>query len=563
MEENNKIEVDDILARELDNFNVCWNTLNNNCKTLQDYSVFIQKYLDLMNQYYMNLTELNSRFPHFSSEITEIDFDSSIKTIGQILSSSIQIQLNNLLIFLSKTQTLVHSLNQSINYSKNFLEESQKINDNFFLNIKKLNNNYYNQYLSMINSFDNLEKKLIENYIKKNYNTNEDLDEADENALKNCVALSKKLENSFLNFDKNKIKDYIYEYNSNINNIKNNRYILNKTFYECILRIINNLEEYFNNLINEIEKEKHMNDITLKENNENENIFNSNLSEKEINSIIFKLFNSKKYNIKIIKNEIINCEQSNINKNDNSVNSTILLSDEDRYNIIKEIYNYDFVSINKNEYILETEKEKLKINDLTKKLLSYDLQKDQMESITNDEIKILNNMVINDDEYMLYFLSVLTQYRSKGMYRMPKRVFDVITNIFQESLNKVAKNKNMKIGADIVTLSFSFFMIEEKDRYYFGDIIKNNKIFKSKEFWNDYIVNMINIDLERLNGDENSNKSNIDEILLSKILPSADSMSKFGLEKDEIINIIEPLMNQYGMKKKSKEDLLTLVKQQI
>ena len=40
-------------------------------------------------------------------------------------------------------------------------------------------------------------------------------------------------------------------------------------------------------------------------------------------------------------------------------------------------------------------------------------------------------------------------------------------------------------------------------------------------------------------------------------------MSKFGLDKNEIINIIEPLMVQYQMKEISKESLLSLVKSQI
>ena len=77
-----------------------------------------------------------------------------------------------------------------------------------------------------------------------------------------------------------------------------------------------------------------------------------------------------------------------------------MLSEEDIFNIIKEIYNYDFISINKSEYDLEIEKEKLKILDLTKKLLSYDFKLEKIEIITNDEIKILNKMLNNNDEYI-------------------------------------------------------------------------------------------------------------------------------------------------------------------
>ena len=147
--------------------------------------------------------------------------------------------------------------------------------------------------------------------------------------------------------------------------------------------------------------ENQINNPILNESNEDEDLFNFNITEKEVNTIIFKLFNSKKYNIKIINNKIIT--QENIDEDNKEINSKLLLSEEDIYNIIKEIYNYDFISINKSEYNLENEKEKLKIFELTKKLFSYDSDINEIESITDEEIKTLNNMLYNNEEYILFF----------------------------------------------------------------------------------------------------------------------------------------------------------------
>ena len=565
MENNNNIEVEEIMEKELDIFNISWNTLNSNCKVLEEYSTFIQKYLDVMNQYYMSLTELNSEFPNFFSESYEFNYESSIKNISKILSSSIQIQLNNLLIFLSESQALIHSLNKVIAQCKKFIQFSKKINENIFSKIKSLYKNYHKEYLSMIDSFENLEKKLIKNYIKNHYNIGEEINEND---LKNCVEMTKKKENSLINFNKDEIKNDINEFNKNMDNIRNNRNDLIKSLYECIFSIINNLSIYINNLLIEINNEKDLNSNYLNENDENEEIFDFQITEKEANSIIFNLFNSKKYNIKILKNEIINYSNpNNSNELDKVENSKFLLSEGDIFNIIKEIYNYDFISLNTSEYDLEIEKEKLKILDLTKKLLSYDFKLEKMEIITDDEIKILNNMLNDNEEYILYFLSVLNLFRTKGIYEMPKRVFDTITNIFQQSLKTVENNKNIEIGEEIVILSFSFFKIEGKERYYFGDIIKNDKFFKSSFFWKDYITNQIEKDLKRIHDDgkkmNEDYEKNMDVILLSKILPSADTMSKFGFKKENIIKIIEPLMDQYEMNPKSKESLLSLVNNQI
>ena len=51
MEENYdyKIKVDDILESEINFSNLSLNTLNSNCKALEEYSNFIQKYLDVIN----------------------------------------------------------------------------------------------------------------------------------------------------------------------------------------------------------------------------------------------------------------------------------------------------------------------------------------------------------------------------------------------------------------------------------------------------------------------------------------------------------------------------------
>ena len=551
MEIEPKVEIDEIFEKEINLFDSSWNTLNNNCTSLKKYSTFMQKYLDIMNHYYMTLTELNSQFPNSSQNSeNEFEIDSSFNDIANLLSSSIQIQLNNLLIFLSQTQTLVHSLNQVLSQSTNLIETSKKVNSDIFSNIKILNNNYKNEYSSMINSFENLENKIVENYIKKNYNKNENID-VDEEEIKNCVSASKKLENSFLNFNKEQIKEYFNQYNNNLIEIKTNKIILIKTFNNIIFDILHYLKDYYNNLKNEMEKEIN---ACGNENSEDEDFNDFKMSDKDMNNFIYELFNSNKYNIKIITNKVINL--NNKGKASKVEKSKFLLSEEDIYNIVKEIYNYDFSSINKEEYELEAEKEKLRINDLANKLLSYDLKLEQMESITDDEINILYDMLENNNEYILYFLSVLNEFRTQGKFEMPKRVFETINKIIIQSLDSKDENKKSEVDDIIVTLSFSFFMTDGKVRSYFGDIIKNNKIFKTDEFWNEYIIKQINKDLDK-------NTENVYDILLSKIIPSSVTMSKFGLEKNEIFDIIEPLMDQYGLNEKSKESLLSLVKDQL
>ena len=74
----------------------------------------------------MSLTELNATFPSLLSDSSENEFETIIKNVGQILTSSIQIQLNHLLIFLSQSQSLIQLLNKSIEQSKSFIINQKK-----------------------------------------------------------------------------------------------------------------------------------------------------------------------------------------------------------------------------------------------------------------------------------------------------------------------------------------------------------------------------------------------------------------------------------------------------
>ena len=208
----------------------------------------------------------------------------------------------------------------------------------------------------------------------------------------------------FIILKKDEIKQYIYEYNNNIESIMNNKISYIKQLQNCIINIINSYNEYFKNSINFIDNELQENKDELTNIDINENESNYKLNEKEINAIIFNVFNSRKYNIKFLNDNI--SANDEMDKNEITKKPKLFLSLEDKYNIMKEIYNYDFKSINKEEFNLEIEKEKIKVYDLSKKLFSYDKIRDIKESITDEEVKILYNLVKikKRDDNIIYFI---------------------------------------------------------------------------------------------------------------------------------------------------------------
>ena len=140
-------DINKIFENEINTFTLSWNSLNDSKNILEEYSSFLQKYLDIINTYYMSLTELKASLPKSYISQNDLGVDDTINNISHFFISFIESQLNNLLLFLSNTQTILFSLNQLISNSKIILEktkERNKINKRvkiYDIYIKIINNN--------------------------------------------------------------------------------------------------------------------------------------------------------------------------------------------------------------------------------------------------------------------------------------------------------------------------------------------------------------------------------------------------------------------------------------
>jgi hypothetical protein len=256
-----------------------------------------------------------------------------------------------------------------------------------------------------------------------------------------------------------------------------------------------------------------------------------------------------------------------------------------------------FKLINKNLYILDTEKMKFKLKKTIDKLTSYnDNNKKEMVKniwdIVDDDSDEKNNgkltkeeidnfcKFMNEKSYRKYFLLTLNNFRATGAYEMPLEIFNYVLQIFLEItkylyIEKKDDNKeeiliDKEISKIVVILSQTFYYKNNGKKFYIQNGIKDEVVFHKMDFWNKIIKTSIE---DELNCPKNLPKfSNLSElekkqkeeqrkktISFAQLASNINIMHGFGLNKEEIKSIILPFSDEYQIPQENKDILFALL----
>ena len=171
---------------------------------------------------------------------------------------------------------------------------------------------------------------------------------------------------------------------------------------------------------------------------------------------------------------------------------------------------------------------------------------------------------------LVKFYVILNNHRATGKYSMTERAFNIIKNIFYKALDYLSKNNQKKIEELTIILSQTFYMIKDKKKIYLQEGIKDHHLFKNKEFWEHHLNEIINDELKKLEKNEKDGniilskqfKNNrIKEIIVTKLVPLSNYMSDFGVPKEMILSVINPIMDKYNLDENSRILSLTILNQ--
>ena len=530
-------------------------TLNNFYNTV--INIFIE-YINITQSYSAKLKELaikiklNENEEEYTSECQMINI---IKTILFFNSESLNEIINDI-----KKEIKTNLNNNNNNDNEISKKTNEKINNTSKMFLSEIND-VISKQKKYEKDMRNYEELLINQGIqnknegKMNMGNIEDAKEALESqesyfksVVENNITLKKVL-NEFWK-EKQVIRDKL---NKKCIFILDTLIFFTKTQNENYELQKINLKETYSSNIYEEKKEEELNKYFLIPSTYNLKCLDIYLDDKKKN---------KKRNSEKIENNIL-CpmsldEEKKFNKKVNELKGDHLLNIVDL--------------LTKNKFILSNRDEKIKKNEISKKIIKEMIQyilKD-IDKYEEDKKNKLYNLFEDDKENILIFLKILNDKRSKESNITNKESFNTLGEAF-EFITKIVlseKDIDIEIVKLIFILSTTYFYDDkdnEKNKVYLFTFVEKFDEFKKKEFWERYFYDSLNLEVDNLlivgkknKTDEEIKKERNDKIktsLFSNLLMIVQNMMDFHLDKNFINEFVSKIKNKNHLQE---EELLQI-----
>ena len=415
-------------------------------------------------------------------------------------------------------------------------EKEDSIMHDFSEKYSELYKNVSKTYSEYINKIKEYEKYLLEKQLKNNDGENSSFQEKN-NKQKNDEKYVLENQNKYFDSIKkaNILLDEVFvSFNKDRNEIRKNMHSNCETFMDKLIKCVDSQKVNYNIFFDVIKNYSNDNYIVTKTDNF--------LLEKKIYSLKSAnnfIQNQKSFDLKLSLIAYYN------NNNQNNPGE-IPLKD------VLKIYN-----IFKDKNIIINTNEMQKIEELKNKKIIEDFY---MLLFTNPEkcTDVNKNLVINlfneDKIYRLYFLSILNNYRASGKFEMTTKIMDYIGELFKYLTDFVLCINDFDSIRYISILSMTFYKIDNDKKYYLCEYIKDNPLFSKMEFWEEYLVNLINHDNINEENDNKLNKQlNKEEQMrlalscFSNMLSAGKTMINFSLSKEFVKEFINKSAKKYSL----------------
>ena len=567
------------------------------------YIKYITHYKEATSEYIKKLSLINEKYtPKLSKVKEEFRKNSSLNYSHIIAITSLIPRIINQQIFngdffikgidnqISVFEKYIREKTNSFNDIQNSFKETkselikkykenEKYKLNFITNISNAEDNIYKYFLKqnteksfMIFKDTNLDKLINQNNSNKKSNSS-----LNSESINNSIQKAKKAELEYKN-NLHVLKAYEEIFiESSKKSLENTRRLcceLSKNIKENVCDCLIKLKSYFR--IPLCETDTYLNEtIKLDE----YSTFNDIILNSYKNNKLFTPLIPEKYTPKFFKRK-----KSDDSQNANSINSTNnttcnssnslneslsktedgfqemnYIEEEDIFLTIKKLTE-NFELLDKNDLDLNIEEKKLRCKYLTLKILSFahqnKINKYTLSEISENEIEELDKMF--EIKYIrTIFLQRLSEFRTKGVFDIPEKEYNILGKLSNTILKISEKEKDYNSVKNIIILCQTYYTFDKnKNKQYLLNFIIKNEIFKSKNFWEEFVNFSIQKELFNSKKEDEKNgiinkegdketETKISNVVFSQLVPLTNNMIEFEVDISIIEDIIIPYISKY------------------
>ena len=579
---------------------------------IRGYKSIISEYFKKTLNHQMTSGSKLGKLPEDFANATWIDSKPYLRLTQQI-PKIIQKQIEFLSIFMDEIEKALNSLDS---FFKNKSSEMKKYQSKYedvsndlikkYIDIEKVKTSFLNGITKsediIMKSLEN--KKKIEDTKNGKLKINEsdlklliDKNKEYESQKKNLINTTKKLENEYKNIVKGagKIEDkFIVVINDSILGIKKVTGEMTDKLKDTIITFLSSIRESFKTPLDLIDNNlAYMQKIDEKEimNKAMEATFNNESKLEHITPFRYSLralenaYNESSKNRSSRGSKGSNGKKKkNKNKDDNNDDTQkgfVKFEDgfeemsyfEDDLTLltVKEMFE-NFELVNHNGLNIQVEEEKNQTKKYINKLISNMSQQsskilkdynfinlDECAPFTEDDKNNLMKLLIKHHNRVI-FLHKLNDYRTCSLFELKEKEYQILTELFNFLIDISRKEKDYHCVEMSIILSKTYYRLDNKKKIYIQNSIKNNILFKTKDFWEELLIYSISKEIIRSKkGDEKENEEQLNEksanIVFSQLLSLIDNMFDFDVDGEMIKQIIEPRIEYYKVGDKFKKTI--------
>jgi len=483
-----------------------------------------------------------------------------------------------------KTETVNDLKKYSLNITNNLTSSYQEVNKTgniFISSLAKTEDLIDNYYINKIKIRDH-ENGLGEKLNMNEYNLIKEQQKFQLNEMNNAIKLTKKYEE----FHKGAIRasnklygEFIEESNLYKNKIKENVCEISQKLKENIMFFFVSFKSVYHQPLNLVENYiKELNNLDMIKVLDNiiEENLETNNSLKKSEPVKYKLkslqfledinyiktedeanentINDETMTMELNFNNPISINRKAVKALDDDFCKLLYISDDALMLTIKTIFeNYNF--IDKENFDIKIEENKNKTQRYIMKIIENMNSNENFKrnELTNDEITDLINL-LNEHDNRIIFLQKLSDFRVKGKYVLSDNEYLILSQLFNVLCENIKKYSDYHSAELLIILSHTYYNIHKNEKRYIQKSIRDNIIFKEKNFWEEYLCYAINKEImktlkadKKIQEDKTVTDYKYSNIVFTQILSMINNMFEFNVDINIIREVLEPKINVYRL----------------